>query len=97
MVRRPGRTLPVPMAAIILSPPPQATGNAGGQAQHIGNRGLQLAAHIAGRYQRRQAITQVALRIHRRQHARCASCRLRTSSRPVPEASPHSANRSPVR
>ena len=94
MLNTPEATLPVPIAAIMLSPPPAETrtpcGRPSSSAMAAEMGKLASASTSGGRQAAR---------------SRCASVaasnsgdhwRVRTSSQPVPEASPYSIQRSPV-
>ncbi|MNV20990.1 hypothetical protein D3C71_1119140 [compost metagenome] len=91
IARRPWTTQPVPMAAIMLSPPPTATftvagkpsavavvGSMSNSASGLARGGRQSARSRSGSVARSRSRDQV---------------RLRTSSQPVPDASPYSQNR----
>ena len=96
MVTTPGVTLPVPMAPIMLSPPPIATGIPAGNpiscaacadSVPIGP----LSNRTSGRHSRRSLSGSIARSIFSDQS------RVRMSRNPVPDASPASMQRSPVR
>ncbi len=94
MLSTPAATLPVPMAAIMLSPPPAAMRTPRGRpslsatTRAMGK--LAFALTSCGRHSARSRSGSVAASIAADQS------RVRTSSQPVPEASPHSIQRSPV-
>ena len=90
----PSSTQPVPMAAIMLSPPPTATFAVAGTPKCFATLGSMSnsasGAAIGGRHAARSRSASVA-RSRSLDHVR-----ERTSSQPVPEASPHSQKRCPV-
>lgn len=94
IVSTPGATLPVPMAAIMLSPPPAATitpcGRPSSSAIFDAMPKLASASTNGGRKSARFVSLSVAASISR-DHVR-----VRTSSQPVPDASPYSIQRWPV-
>ena len=90
-VTTPSRTLPVPIAPIMLSPPPAATRHSRCHAELRGDCRTQLADNALRAEQRRQCSKSwpvppsIASSISRVQ------ARVRTSKKAVPEASPNSA------
>jgi hypothetical protein len=94
MLSTPAATLPVPMAAIMLSPPPAETHTFRGRPNSpamSGERGkLASGPTSGGRHADRSRYASVAA------SSGLDHWRVRTSSQPVPEASPYSIQRSPV-
>jgi hypothetical protein len=92
---RPSATQPVPIAAIMLSPPPTATFTCSDRPSCAAVAGAMSnsasGSAMGGRH---------TPRLRSRSVARSSSfdhCRVRTSSQPVPEASPYSQKYCPVR
>jgi hypothetical protein len=94
MLNTPGSTLPVPIAAIMLSPPPAATrtsrGRPSASAMAAAMGKLASASTSGGRHCARSRSRSIAA-------SNCGDQRrVRTSSQPVPDASPCSIQYSPV-
>ena len=95
-VTTPDDTLPVPMALIILSPPPIETGVPSGRANYFATDGSNLPissfpVRTSGKQSSKSRLGSIADNIF------SDHCRVRIFKKPVPEASPASMQRSPVR